>query len=214
MTITLEHIQELRKGITPGDWQFSESQIESSTDDGFQDVIPTTGCLVCEDGYCELDISYDDPNVKAISLVPELLEMAEQGIREKARADALNALINKPIIYDFLEGVRLEAAHQKERWGYDHDYEKGPGDWSALVSYLHGKAMKALYDGDREKHLHHLVTMSAVIFHWHQSTSKWSVEAVIPELLHAGLSYDQIKEQYPHFCDRIEVFRQNVETRS
>jgi hypothetical protein len=78
MTITLEQIQELRKGITPGEWQFSESQIESSTDDGFQDVIPTTGCLVCEDGYCELDISYDDPNVKAIALVPELLEMAER----------------------------------------------------------------------------------------------------------------------------------------
>lgn len=85
MTITLEQIQELRKGITPGEWQFSESQIESSTDDGFQDVIPTTGCLVCEDGYCELDISYDEPNVKAIALVPELLHMAERCLQLEAR---------------------------------------------------------------------------------------------------------------------------------
>jgi hypothetical protein len=131
MTITLEQIQELRKGITPGEWQFSESQIESSTDDGFQDVILTTGCLVCEDGYCELDISYDDPNVKAISLVPELLEMAEALITEN---QALRG---------HLKDISEIAQYELNPSNYDHEEVCEIGVWCSEMSLIADRALES-----------------------------------------------------------------------
>jgi len=126
------------------------------------------------------------------------------------RFHALLARVNTPVTDNFFEGVRIEAAHQKERWGDTHDYNKRDADWSALVTYLHGKAVKACYDGDNDKLLHHIITTSAALMHWHTSLN-WKIEAVIPELLNIGLSYDQIKGEYPQFADRIEAFRKHVE---
>lgn len=57
--------------------------------------------------------------------------------------ERLDSLINHPTTDAFLSGVRLEAAHQAERWGIDHDAGKGPVDWLFLVSYLAGKAAAA-----------------------------------------------------------------------
>ena len=44
----------------------------------------------------------------------EFLERAEKTETERARLDAL---INNPHTADFLESIRTEAAHQRERWG-------------------------------------------------------------------------------------------------
>lgn len=53
---------------------------------------------------------------------------------------------NTPHTADFLEAVKLEALHQRERWGVDHDAGKTDADWFWLVGYLAGKALRAGQD--------------------------------------------------------------------
>jgi hypothetical protein len=61
----------------------------------------------------------------------------------RARAEAAEAKLNAPELIDFREAVVAEAAHQRERWGTDHDAGKTPADWFWLVGYLAGKALAA-----------------------------------------------------------------------
>ena len=88
--------------------------------------------------------------------------------RLRARVEKLEALLNTPEVEDFLKGVPIEAAHQRDRWGEDHDAKKIPEDWFWLLGYLGGKALRAHQDGDREKLLHHTVTGAAVFANWHR----------------------------------------------
>lgn len=83
----------------------------------------------------------------------------------------LDALINNPHTEDFLESVRLEAAHQQERWATSHDEGKGHENWYWLVGYLAGKALRSLMTGDTEKGLHHIVTTGAALLNWHARAS-------------------------------------------
>lgn len=87
---------------------------------------------------------------------------------EQLRAEVarLNALINTPHTHDFLEAVRLEMPHQRERWGSEHDAGKTPNDWFWLVGYLAGKALHALVSGNTERAKHHLVTTAAALGNW------------------------------------------------
>lgn len=85
----------------------------------------------------------------------------------RAELERLHALINSPEVGDFLEGVRLEAAHQVERWGSQHDEGKEPQDWLWLIGYLAGKALRAQIDGDIEKAKHHTISTAAVCLNWH-----------------------------------------------
>lgn len=59
----------------------------------------------------------------------------------RRRVAELEALINTPQTADFFQAVRLEAAHQQERWGTAHDQGKEPNDWFWLLGYLGGKAL-------------------------------------------------------------------------
>jgi hypothetical protein len=79
----------------------------------------------------------------------------------------LDRRINNPITDDFLEGVRIEAAHQVSRWGAAHDRGKTPFDWFWLVGYLAQKAATAAVAGDREKALHHTISTAAALLNWH-----------------------------------------------
>lgn len=81
--------------------------------------------------------------------------------------DRLLALINNPETEDFDKGVPLEAAHQVERWGTEHDAGKEPQDWLWLLGYLAGKALRAHLDGDAEKAKHHTISSAAVLRNWH-----------------------------------------------
>ncbi len=81
----------------------------------------------------------------------------------------LYLLINSPQTADFLEAVRVEAAHQAERWGVEHDAGKRPEDWVTLTVYLLGKASRAHFDGEQTKLLHHVVTLAAVALNWHRA---------------------------------------------
>lgn len=81
--------------------------------------------------------------------------------------DRLFALLNTPETALFLEGTRLEVAHQVERWGTVHDRAKEPADWFWLVGYLAGKALRAHVDGDTEKAKHHTISTAAALANWH-----------------------------------------------
>jgi hypothetical protein len=81
-----------------------------------------------------------------------------------AEVARLTALINHPHTDSFLDAVRLEAAHQRERWAAEHDAGKTDADWFWLVGYLAGKALSK-----PEKLLHHIVTTAAALLNWHMA---------------------------------------------
>ncbi len=95
----------------------------------------------------------------------DLREQLEQAQRELAR---LRALIGEPETKVFLRAVRREAAHQRKRWGDEHDEKKSPDDWLWTIAYLSTKATQAARYADREKYLHHIVTTAAVCANWHR----------------------------------------------
>lgn len=78
----------------------------------------------------------------------------------------LDGLINNPQVTDFLEAVRSESAHQRERWGEDHDSSKRREDWFWLIGYLSGKAIRP--DASKEKRLHRIITVAAACLNWYR----------------------------------------------
>lgn len=92
------------------------------------------------------------------------LEEDVQRLRvENAR---LRALISRPYLGAWADEVLVEAAHQRERWGRDHDVGKAAPDWFWLVGYLAGKALAAHLAGDADKARHHTVSSAAALAHW------------------------------------------------
>ena len=84
---------------------------------------------------------------------------------------ALRELLNRPEINNFIEGVRIEAAHQLRRWGREHDSTKSPEEWFWTVGYLAGKALAAQRADDDGKFMHHLISTAAVLANWHYFAS-------------------------------------------
>jgi len=82
---------------------------------------------------------------------------------------AVTEAINTPEMDSFTDGVMVEAAHQRERWGEAHDRDKSADAWFWLVGYLSGKALRAAIEGDREKALHHTISAAAALFQWHEA---------------------------------------------
>jgi hypothetical protein len=100
----------------------------------------------------------------------EQLAAAQKREREKdLEIDRLHSVLNTPETEDFYAGIELEAAHQRERWGSDHDAGKGHADWFWLVGYLAGKCLTAAIANDREKALHHTISTAAVLADWHRA---------------------------------------------
>jgi hypothetical protein len=89
--------------------------------------------------------------------------------RLEGRVEELERLINTPEIDDFLQGLRLEAAHQVERWGEPHDRSKSAEHWYWLIGYLAGKALRAAITGDQEKAKHHTISTAAALRNWHRA---------------------------------------------
>lgn len=82
-----------------------------------------------------------------------------------------HALLNLPELHDFSQGVVLEAAHQRQRWGLLHDREKTPLDWFWLIGYLAQKVVVALGVDDVEKAKHHTISTAATLNNWHAAIS-------------------------------------------
>ncbi len=95
-----------------------------------------------------------------VALVNWLLVQGEE-------AERLRKEINTPEIVDFVKAVQLEAAHQRERWGTEHDGGKTVADWYWLIGYLAGKALFNLLANNQEKGLHHIITTAAACANWH-----------------------------------------------
>jgi hypothetical protein len=87
--------------------------------------------------------------------------------RDAEELQRLRALVNSPELHDFAKGVVLEAGHQRELWGNDHDAGKEPADWFWLLGYLSGKALAAHQVGNTDKALHHTISSAAALAHWH-----------------------------------------------
>lgn len=81
------------------------------------------------------------------------------------------SIINTPETADFMAGVLLEAAHQRERWAASHDGGKTPWDWFWLIGYLAQKAASAAAAGDVEKARHHTISTAAALANWHAALS-------------------------------------------
>lgn len=90
----------------------------------------------------------------------------------KAEVKRKDDLINSPENDDFIQGVKIEAAHQLERWGIEHDAGKTPWDWFWLIGYVSQKSASAMLGGDIEKGKHHMITTAAVMLNWHKRTSR------------------------------------------
>lgn len=89
---------------------------------------------------------------------------------------SLKAERDTPEIIDFMRGVPLEAAHQRERWGSSHDDGKTPFDWFWLIGYLAQKAAASAVSGDVEKAKHHTISTAAALANWHSQLSGGSSE--------------------------------------
>jgi hypothetical protein len=95
--------------------------------------------------------------------------------RWKVEATRLQGILNTPQTEEFLEAVRVEAAHQVERWGTAHDRGKGAEDWFWLLGHLAGKALRSAILGDQEKALHHTISSGAALMNWHAALKAgWS----------------------------------------
>ncbi|MBX3660702.1 MAG: hypothetical protein KF740_19885 [Ramlibacter sp.] len=87
-------------------------------------------------------------------------------------AHQLHALINNPHTDEFLQATRLEAAHQRDRWGEAHDRGKSAENWFWLVGYLAGKCLRAVITGDKPKALHHTISSAAALANWYEAIKK------------------------------------------
>lgn len=86
----------------------------------------------------------------------------------RQRIAELESLINTPEVEDFMAAIPIEAAHQVERWGPDHDTNKTPMDWFWVLGYLSQKAAMSQLSGDLEKAQHHCITVAALCLTWHK----------------------------------------------
>lgn len=101
----------------------------------------------------------------------DLTDMIRRLRAAEARTAELEALVNAPELHDFAAGVVHEAAHQRSRWGSEHDAGKAPADWFWLLGYLGGKALAAALAGNTEKALHHCISSAAALANWHAALS-------------------------------------------
>ena len=93
-------------------------------------------------GYhrCAPDAPGNDAPVRTVESAI-LQETAQELTTLRARVKELEALLDTPEIIDFAKAVQLEAAHQRKRWGSEHDAGKTDADWFWLIGYLSGKAL-------------------------------------------------------------------------
>ncbi|CAN5534111.1 hypothetical protein BH09PSE4_BH09PSE4_22870 [soil metagenome] len=128
---------------------------------------PGGGCRECGG----IGVLWDTTDYEAMARDMLAEDEAERAalisMREQLRAEIINA----PEIADFMAGVPLEAAHQRERWPSRHDAGKQPEDWLFLIGYLAGKACSAQRLGDTEKALHHTISSAAALANWHLALS-------------------------------------------
>ena len=148
------------------------------------DVLSMTGEVVRErDKYKELyttaaaaakqEVWYwqGDASDHLESLTCPVIIRAEAMRELVAERDKYYHLLYTPEIQDFVTAVKLETAHQRDRWGSDYDLGKKASDWFWLVGYLAGKALSAAITGNLDKAKHHCISTAAACCNWHAALS-------------------------------------------
>lgn len=110
------------------------------------------------------------PARRVFAAAPVLLEPPAPETNHNLFEDIRRQILNTPEFRSFADAVVLEAQHQRERWGVDHDAGKGDGDWLWLLGYLSNKALfGSVQPGDdpTEKKLHRIITIAAAAANWH-----------------------------------------------
>lgn len=126
-------------------------------------------CFHCWETFTEWTAarSHFGATPEALNARPRCVWRAERMQKKDAEIARLTALLNTPELLDFSAAVQREAAHQRERWGVEHDIGKAPADWFWLLGYLAGKALAAQLAGDESKALHHTISTAAACANWH-----------------------------------------------
>lgn len=96
-----------------------------------------------------------------------MIKIANLEVENKALREALDWSLDDPQIDDFMDAVKSEMQHQRKRWGKDHDHDKEVFDWIALAVRLQGKMVEAVWNKDKDKFLHHVITLAAVMGNCH-----------------------------------------------
>lgn len=144
-------------------------QIRKRHPDGLVDLIFLTG-------PCAARIDTREWTAAKIAEVAELLEHGQDVEETMAEWKAVGAaeerkrLLSTPEFRSFADGVVLEAQHQRQRWGKEHDEGKADADWFWLIGWLAGKAVhNPLQPGEdaTEKRLHRIITAAAALANWH-----------------------------------------------
>lgn len=91
---------------------------------------------------------------------------------------AIFGRLNTPEMVDFLEAVKLEAAHQQERWEKTDKF-KDEAEWYWLIGWLGGKAItdpheKADKRTAKERKQHRVITVAAAAYNWHRAIAEGS----------------------------------------
>lgn len=81
--------------------------------------------------------------------------------------ERLYSIINRPENDDFIRGVSIEAEHQLQRWGAEHDEMKNGWDWFWTIGFLSQKAAHAFEAGNFDKAKHHCVSTAALMKNFH-----------------------------------------------
>lgn len=99
----------------------------------------------------------------------------------EAIQDRERELLNTPEIEDFIKALRIEAAHQKERWKAT-DPEKMDAEFYWLLGWLGGKAIHDPHEPDdtrtpRERKLHRIIALAAAAYNWHERAKERDSDA-------------------------------------
>ncbi|MFZ5744440.1 MAG: hypothetical protein ACOY7T_08180 [Pseudomonadota bacterium] len=164
----LDELARLLAKATPGPWEsIAEVGVENFANSIYAPAGDWDGLLLAR-----VDQNGSTENAAAIvalrNAAPSLIAEVEALRGEVAR---LREERDTPHVSDFLEAVKLEAAHQRERWGSDHDAGKSPFDWFWLIGYLAQKAADAAVRGDLFKAQHHTISTAAALANWHTALS-------------------------------------------
>lgn len=107
----------------------------------------------------------------------------------------LHRIINSPETEEFLLAVKLEAAHQRSRWGSENDAGKEDIDWFWLLGWLGSKAVTnpgtegASKPIATTKKKHRIITVAAACLNWHMQVSGQSSD------MRPGIPDDRYPEQ-------------------
>lgn len=157
---TLDALCECRPLDLSREWHSHDCDIAYHQHPGVVDVVSALPAALDEIVSLRAQLAASDA---ACAALEESVE------KMRAERDALRAELNTPHTADFLYAVRIEAAHQRERWGVEHDAGKADSDWFWLVGYLAGKALQPGID--LEKKLHRVIAAAAALLNWHANAS-------------------------------------------